>query len=111
MRAPVYRFVDARNTFFGLAFPGEVVVFLCVVWPSLLALAPSIAAVAIGAAYLAIRLLNRGRPDGFLQHWAWWRVRQLVASGSLSASARSRTAHFPLSPSEHRDVPPRGRHV
>ena len=107
MRAPVYRFVDARNTFLGLAFPGEVMVFLGAAWPALIFLAPSLAAGVIVAAYLGIRLLNRGRPEGFIQHWALWRARQFISQGWLSASARARAPGFPFGESQSRDLPPR----
>ena len=104
MRAPVYRFVDARNTFLGLAFPGEVMVFLGAAWPALIFLAPSLAAGAVVASYLGIRLLNRGRPEGFIQHWVLWRVRQLMSQGWLSASARARAPGFPFGEMQSRDL-------
>jgi hypothetical protein len=107
MRAPVYRFVDARNTFLGLAFPGEVIVFLGAAWPALIFLAPSLAAGAIVVAYIAIRLVTRGRPEGFIQHWVWWRARQVTSRGWLSASVRARTPGFPFGESESRDLAPR----
>ena len=109
MRAPVYRFVDARNTFLGLAFPGEVIVFLCVAWPALIFLAPTIALLAIVGAYLAIRLLTRGRPEAFIQHWVLWRARQLSSRGLLSATARARAPGFPFGDLLTRDLAPRSR--
>ena len=109
MRAPVYRFVDAGNTLLGLAFPGEALVFLGAAWPAMLALPPSLAAAALVAAYLGIRLVGRGRPEAFVQHWLWWQVRQLRGGGRLSATARACTPPFRLAPMQWRDLAPRGR--
>jgi hypothetical protein len=107
MRAPVYRFVDARNTLLGLAFPGEVIVFLSAAWPALIFLAPSLALVAIVSAYAAIRLITRGRAESFIQHWVWWRARQIASRGMLSAAARARVPGYPFGDLLTRDLGPR----
>lgn len=108
MRAPVYRNIEARNTFLGLAFPIEAALFLggCVLF--IQCLAPGLALVANVGLYVGIRLLGYGRPPLFLQHVLQWRFRQLLCGGRLSAAARSRCPRFPHAPYDSRDVPPRG---
>jgi hypothetical protein len=109
MRAAVYRFIDTKNAILGLAFPWEAMAFVATVWPIavLLKAHPWIQLTLVGFVYGAIRLVNRGRPEGFLQHWTGWRIRQWESGGRLSASARAPTPAFPHGPRLWRDVPRR----
>jgi hypothetical protein len=107
-RAPVYRYLDAKNALFGLAL-GEALVLLTVAWPALLTLPPLAAAAVLAGAYVGIRLLGRGRPEGFIQYWVAWQSRNILTSGYLSPAARIRIPRFPFGVYGHRDVGPRGR--
>ncbi len=61
------------------------------------------------ALYLVLRIGGHGRPEGHLQHWLQWRVRQAQAGGRLSAAARARTLRLPFGPYDWRDEPREGR--
>lgn len=98
MLAPVYRHLDARSTFLGLAFPMEWLAVLGAGWLGTAAGAPNVGAAVALAIYLVIRISARGRPEGHLQHLLQWRVRQAIASGRLSAAARGRAPRFPHGP-------------
>ncbi len=108
MRAPVYRNLDARSTFLGLAFPAEWMAVLAAGWLGTAFGAPNVGAAAGLAIYLVLRIVGYGRPDGHLQHWLLWKVRQLRARGRLSAAARAPVPRFPHGEYEWRDPPPGG---
>ena len=90
MFAPVYRHLDSPSTFLGLAFPMEWLAVLGAGWVGTALGAPNVGAGAAFAIYLVIRIAAHGRPEGHLQHWVQWRVRQAQAAGRLSAAARAR---------------------
>ena len=98
MRAPVYRNADARNTLLGLAFPGEVLLVLSVLWLAMLAVEINLAALVTVGFYLFIRLVSTGRPEAYLQHWLGWTLRRLLFQGLLSAAARARIPRCPFGP-------------
>jgi hypothetical protein len=101
--APTYRNLDARTTVLGLAFPGELVLVMAVFWAGMLLLPPAAGAAVSGAAYLAVRLVGRGKPPGHFQHLVVRKVRAAASGGRLSAAARARVPRFPFSPYEGRD--------
>ncbi len=103
MQASVYRNLDAPNTFLGLAFPMEWLAVLAAGWVGTALGAPNVGAVAALAIYLVLRIAGHGRPEGHLQHWLQWRIRQAWTCGRLSAAARARTPRFPFGPYEWRD--------
>jgi len=107
--APVYRHLDAPSTFLGLAFPMEWLAVLGAGWAGTALEAPNVGAGVALAIYLAIRISARGRPEGHLQHWLQWRVRQAVVAGRLSAAARGRAPRFPHAPHSGGGHPARGR--
>jgi len=107
-RAPVYRYLDAKNALFGLAL-GEALALLSVAWPALLALPPLAAALVLAGAYAGIRLVGRGKPEGFLQHWVAWQSRRIMGGGYLSPVARVRAPHFPFALYRYRNATWRGR--
>jgi hypothetical protein len=107
MRAPVYRNLDARSTFLGLAFPAEWMAVLGAGWLGTAAGAPNVGAGAGLAIYLLLRIAGSGRPEGHLQHWLAWRVRQARAGGRLSAAARAPVPRFPHGEYLWRDQPAR----
>ena len=109
MFAPVYRHLDAPSTFLGLAFPMEWLAVLGAGWAGTALEAPNVGATVAIAIYLAIRISARGRPEGHLQHWVHWRVRQAVAGGRLSAAARGRAPRFPHAPHDRDGRHTRGR--
>ncbi len=98
MFAPVYRHLDAPSTFLGLAFPMEWLPVLGAGWLGTAVGAPNVGAGAAVAIYLVIRVAGHGRPEGHLQHWLQWRVRQAVGGGRLAAGARTRCPRFPFGP-------------
>jgi hypothetical protein len=104
MRAPVYRNLDARSTFLGLAFPMEWMGVLMAGWLGTMFGAPNIGAGAGLAIYLVLRIAGYGRPDGHLQHWLLWKARQIRSGGRLSAAARACTPRFPYGDYECRDA-------
>lgn len=103
MFAPVYRHLDTPSTFLGLAFPTEWLAVLGAGWVGTALGAPNIGAGAALGIYGVIRVAAHGRPEGHLQHWLQWRVRQAVSGGRLSAAARSRSPRFPFGAYEWRD--------
>ena len=103
MYAPVYRHLDAPNTFLGLAFPMEWLTVLGAGWAGTALGAPNVGAGAALAIYLVIRVAGQGRPEGHLQHWLQWRVRRVVGAGRVSAAARARSPRFPFGGYEWRD--------
>lgn len=110
MRAPVYRNLESRSTFLGLVFPTEWMGVLGAGWFGTLLGAPNVGAGAGFAIYLVLRIAGYGRPEGHLQHWLMWRVRQARSAGRLSAAARSPAARFPFGEYAWRDGPAsRGR--
>lgn len=103
MYAPVYRNLDAPSTFLGLAFPMEWLGVLGAGWVGTALGAPNIGAGTALGIYLVLRIAGAGRPEGHLQHWLLWRIRQVQSGGRLSAAARARTPRFPYGPYEWRD--------
>ncbi len=95
MRAPVYRNLDARSTFLGLAFPAEWMGVLGAGWLGSAAGAPNVGAGAALAIYLVLRVAGYGKPEGHLQHWLQWWLRQARTGGRLSAAARGPVPRFP----------------
>lgn len=108
MRAPVYRNLEARSTFLGLAFPTEWMGVLAAGWLGTTLGAPNVGAGAGLALYLVLRIAGHGRPEGHLQHWILWKARQLRTRGRLSAAARALAPRFPHGGYEWRDVSWRG---
>jgi len=100
--APVYRNLDAPSTFLGLAVLGAG-------WTGTALGAPNLGGGVALAVYLVLRIAGHGRPEGHLQHWLLWRVRQAQTGGRLSAAARARTPRFPFGPYEWRDPPEESR--
>jgi hypothetical protein len=96
VRAPVYRNIDGKNTFLGLAFPGEALGVLAAFWLLLATLPPKFALPVGVGLYLAIRLLGRGKPPKHLQSWLTWRLRRHLAKGRLCAVARAKAPRFPF---------------
>jgi len=109
VHAPVYRNLDAPSTFLGLAFPMEWLAVLGAGWVGTTLGAPNVGAGAALAIYLVIRIAGHGRPEGHLQHWLMWRIRQARAGGRLSAAARSCSPRFPHGAYEWRDRPGEAR--
>jgi hypothetical protein len=104
MRAPVYRNIEAQNTFLGLTFPTEVGVLMGGVWGLLLTMAFSTALVGSIALYVGIRVLMYGRPPLFLRHWVGRALRRALSAGRLSAAARAKSPKFPYGPYQSRDL-------
>ena len=109
MRAPVYRNLDSRSTFLGLAFPAEWMGVLGAGWLGTALGAPNLGGAAGVGLYLILRIAGYGRPEGHLQHWIMWRVRRARAGGRLSASARAPVPRFPFGGCEWRDPVAPGR--
>jgi len=103
--APVYRHLDAPSTFLGLAFPMEWLAVLGAGWAGTALGAPNVGAGAAFGIFIIIRVAARGRPEGHLQHWLQWRVRQAQAGGRLSSAARARSPRFPFGPYLWREQP------
>jgi hypothetical protein len=106
MTAPVYRHLDSRSTFLGLAFPMEWVGVLGAAWLGTALGAPNVGAGAGGALFLILRIAGAGKPEGHIQHWVLWRIRQARSGGRLCAAARARAPRFPFGPYEWRDPEP-----
>ena len=102
MFAPVYRSLEARSTFLGLAFPMEWMGVLLAGWGGTALGAPNVGAAVGIVIYLTLRIVSHGRPDGHLQNWLLWRVRQVQTRGRLSCAARSRAPYFPLGSPDRR---------
>jgi hypothetical protein len=109
VRAPVYRHLDARSTFLGLAFPMEWLAVLAAGWLGTALHAPNLGALFALAIYLGLRLLGHGFPEGHLAHTVQWHLRQFVSEGRLSAVARARRPRFPFGPYEWRERPAKAR--
>jgi hypothetical protein len=107
MRAPVYRNIEGRNTFLGLAFPGEALAVLSAFWLLLSTFPPRYAVPLAIAIYAVVRLAGRRRAPKYLQHWLVLAFRRRFGAGRLSAIARAPSPRFPFAPHECRDVPPR----
>lgn len=107
MRAAVYRNVEAKSTFLGLAFPGEALLVLGAIWVGMLTLPINMATLLGLAIYAGIRLANAGRAPAFAQHFITLKVRALVGGGRLHAAGRVRLPRFPFGPYLSRDLPPR----
>jgi hypothetical protein len=105
VRAPVYRNLDSRSTFLGLAFPTEWMAVLGAGWLGTALGAPNVGGMAGVAIFLVLRVAGYGRPEGHLQHWLVWRVRQARTSGRLAAAARAPSPRFPFGSYEWRDSP------
>jgi hypothetical protein len=103
MRAPVFRNIEGKNTFLGLAFPGEALGVLAAFWLLLATLPPRFALPVGIALYLAIRLMGRGRPPKHVQSWIVWQLRRRLSGGRLSAAARARAPRFPFADYASRD--------
>jgi len=101
VRAPVYRSLEARNTVLGLTFPTEFTVVLATWWAGMIAAGTSLGSAAAVASYVFVRVVNYGRADGFVQHFAQWKLRRLFCGGRLGAAARvspARAPKFPFGP-------------
>ena len=99
MLAPVYRSLEARSTVLGLTFPSEFTIVLCAWWAGMLGIGAFWGAGFAAATYVAVRALNYGRADGFVQHWLHWQVRRALFDGRASAVARvapGRVRRFPF---------------
>jgi hypothetical protein len=105
MRAPVYRNIEGRNTFLGLAFPGEALAVLSAFWLLLTTFQPRVALPLGVAIYAAVRLAGRRRAPKYLQHWLIWHFRRRFGGGRLCAVARAVTPRFPFARYHCRDVP------
>ena len=105
MRAPVYRNIETPNTILGLSFPFELL-FVLVVFYATVRLSIGLCLLGTLVTYVAVRVVNYGRAPGFLQHWAAWRLRQLLAGGRLSAAARAACPRFPFARYLFRDRGP-----
>jgi hypothetical protein len=94
MRAPVYRHIESDSTVAGLTLHELVFVLgLAFLATATLSFVGSLLAILI--AYVALRLLRRGRPPMYWQHAVIWHLRRLRYRGWLSSTARSRTPAFP----------------
>ena len=105
MRATVYRHLDAPSTFLGLAFPMEWLAVLGAGWAGTMFGAPNVGAGLALGIYLVLRIAAHGRPEGHVQHWLLWQVRQARYHGRVSAAARGRAPRFPFGAYEWRDRP------
>jgi hypothetical protein len=103
MHAPVYRNLDARSTFLGLAFPTEWMFVLGAGWLGTAFGAPNVGAAVGLAIYVVLRIAAHGRPEGHLQHWLMWKLRHARTGGRLSAAARAPVPRFPFASYEWRD--------
>ena len=103
MRAPVYRNLDSRSTFLGLVFPTEWIVVLGAGWVGTAVGAPNAGGGVALAIYVVIRFAGYGRPEGYLQHWVTWHVRNRRTAGRLSAAARAPAPRYPFGGYEWRD--------
>jgi hypothetical protein len=90
MRAPVYRSIEATNTFLGLAFPSEVLLVLAVFWVLMLLIPPGTALLGTLGTAGGLRLATFGRPPNWLQHVLLFQLRRAQSNGRFSAAARSR---------------------
>jgi len=104
MFAPVYRNAEASQTFLGLGFPAEFLVWLASAWPALLFLEGVWTMASIVGTYVALRLATHGRPPQFAQHALNWHARRRLHGGRLSAAARARQPRFAHAPLLSRDV-------
>jgi hypothetical protein len=111
MRAPVYRNIEAQNTFAGLAFPTEVIVVLATFWVAIAVSTPGLALLSTLGAYAGIRIVGYGKAPLFLQHWLAFTARRFAAAGVLSAAARAPAPRFPFAPYLCRDAPRAARHL
>lgn len=101
MRAPVYRHVEAQSTIGGVSLNGFVALLgLAFAAIQLLTFLTSVAVIA--GAYVALRLMGRGKAPLYWQHLAIWHLRDR-RGGRLSAAARARTPQFPFGPYVLRD--------
>lgn len=105
MRAPVYRNIETPNTILGLSFPFELL-FVLAVFYSTVRVSIAVCLAGTFATYIAVRVVNYGRAQGFLQHWAAWQARRLIAAGLLNAAARSKCPRFPFARYLSRDRGP-----
>lgn len=90
MRAPVYRNLEAKDSFLGLAFPFEALIFCNVAGWALTKIhwLPLKLGLPL-ATYLFFFLAGYKRAPLFVQHYLDWKWRQLRGGGVLSAAARS----------------------
>jgi hypothetical protein len=106
--APVYRNIETTQTVMGLSFPGQFLVLLGVIYAAIFLLPGGKAALVTIGAYVGIRVASHGRPPLFFQHFIFWKMRQALTQGWLSAAARSRQKRFPFARTDWRDVRPMG---
>lgn len=104
MLAPVYRHLDTKATFLGLAFPAEWALVLSLVALGSVADRPFIGAFASVGMYVLIRLVGYRRPENFLQHWVLFQIRAGYSGGRFSGAARASIPRFPFGPYRSRDV-------
>lgn len=107
MRAAVYRHLDARATFAGLTFPAEWMIVIGVAFTVAYVGFPTIGILAGAAVYTTMRAVGYGKPEGHIQNYLMWLIRQLWSKGRLSSAARARTPRFPFAPYVYRDLQPR----
>lgn len=103
MRAPVYRHVEAESTIGGLSMNGLLLV-LGIAFPAIYLLSTLGSLAVIFGTYVVLRLLSRGRPASYWQHWILHHVRGRTLMGRVSAMARTRAPQFPFGPYRSRDV-------
>lgn len=104
MRAAVHRHLDAKATFAGLTFPAEwmlvIGVTFIVAWAGL----PTVGMGAGTAVYTAMRVAGAGQPEGHIQNWILWRLRQWWSAGRFTAAARASSPRFPYAVHVFRDA-------
>jgi len=101
--APVYRNIEAGQSFLGLAFPGEALALLSALWLLLSTLPPRYAVPLGIGLYALIRLAGRRAAPKYFQHWLIRAARRRFANGRLSAVARAPAPRFPFAPYSHRE--------
>lgn len=97
MTAPVYRHLDTKPVFMGLAFPAE---WLFVITPMVVSLyvRQLLAGFVLSAVlYVLFRVATYGKPEGHIYQWLLFQLRQ-ARGGRYSAAARGRQARFRFAP-------------
>lgn len=97
MPAPVYRHIESTSTIAGLSLNGFVAL-LGTAFAAIQVLEFGGSLAIMIAVYVTLRLMGRGRPPLYWQHFVLWHVRQRRTSGRLSSAARGRSPQFPFGP-------------